>query len=197
MKKKLLLLIGFVILVSVGFLYPKNMVHFEAEKDNSGALQMASETNFDHINSVFAEKVSSYNTYGVYPQLYKPSLQATFYGIILINNLGKLDQTKKPDLINYLMSHYNVTTGLFMDKYSYRYLDTDFSQIYYPLTSVLEVNSYAVLALDRLDALGLIDVNKMVSFIWSCYNPISSGFIGQPYSSDLEDYFKVSTADNT
>ncbi|KKM99070.1 hypothetical protein LCGC14_1151550, partial [marine sediment metagenome] len=197
MKKKLLLLIGFVILVSVGFLYPKNMVQFEVEKNSSGSLQMASETNFDHINSAFAEKVNSYDAYEVYPQLYKPSLQATFYGIISLDNLGKLDQAKKTDLINYIMSHYNVTTGLFMDKYAYRYLDTDFSQIYYPLTSVLEVNSYAVFALDRLNNLGLIDVNKMVNFIWSCYNPVSSGFIGQPYSSDLEDYFKVSTADNT
>ncbi|KKL91860.1 hypothetical protein LCGC14_1890470, partial [marine sediment metagenome] len=84
-----------------------------------------------------------------------------------------------------------------MDKYAYRYLDTDFSQVYYPLTSVLEVNSYAVLALERLGALGLIDINKMINFLWSCYNPITSGFIGQPYSSDLDDFFKVSTADNT
>ncbi|KKK84043.1 hypothetical protein LCGC14_2787320, partial [marine sediment metagenome] len=29
------------------------------------------------------------------------------------------------------------------------------------------------------------------------YNPITSGFIGQTYSSDLDDYFRVSTADNT
>ena len=146
MKKKLLLLIGLVILVSVGLLYPKNMVQFEGEKNNSGSLQMASETNFDNINSVFAEKVNSYNIYGVYPQLYKPSLQATFYGIILLDNLGKLDQAKKTDFINYIMSHYNETTKLFMDKYAYRYLDTDFSQIYYPtltrITSPMSNNNF-------------------------------------------------------
>ncbi|KKL28373.1 hypothetical protein LCGC14_2375790, partial [marine sediment metagenome] len=114
-----------------------------------------------------------------------------------LDNLGKLDQAEKTDIIDYIMEHYNESSGLFMDKYAYRYLDTDFSQIYYPLTSVLEVNSYAVLALDRLDALNLVDVNKMVSFLWSCYNPITSGFIGQSYSSALRGYFKVSTMDNT
>ncbi|KKL94406.1 hypothetical protein LCGC14_1864980 [marine sediment metagenome] len=197
MKKKLILLSGCILLIFMGSFYSKNIVQFEGEKINSESLQMSSEANFDNINSVFAEKVSSYDTYGVYPQLYKPSLQATFYGIISIDSLGKLDQAKKTPLIDYIMSHYNESSGLFMDKYAYRYLDTDFSQIYYPLTSVLEVNSYAVLALDRLDALGLIDVNKMVSFIWSCYDPVSSGFIGQPYSPILDDFFKVSTADNT
>ncbi len=197
MKKKLLLLIGCVILVFMGTFYPKNIVQFEGEKISSESLQMSSEANFDNINSVFVEKVNSYDTYGVYPQIYKSSLQATFYGIISIDTLGKLDQAKKTPLIDYIMSHYNESSGLFMDKYAYRYLDTDFSQIYYPLTSVLEVNSYAILALERLDALSLIDINKMINFFWSCYNPVSSGFIGQPYSPTLDDYFKVSTADNT
>ncbi|KKN27967.1 hypothetical protein LCGC14_0859100 [marine sediment metagenome] len=184
-------------LVCTGYFFPKNIVQTEGINTSSESLQMSSKSNYNNIDSVFSEKLNSYNAYGVYPQLYEPSLQATFYGVATLDSLGKLDQAKKTALINYIMSHYNESSGLFMDKYAYRYLDTDFTQIYYPLTSVLEVNSYAVLALDRLDALGLIDVNKMISFIWSCYNPVSSGFIGQPYSSDIDDFFKVSTADNT
>jgi len=185
------------LLVCTGYFFPKNIVQTEGINTSSESLQMSSKSNYNNIDSVFSEKLNSYNAYGVYPQLYEPSLQATFYGVATLDSLGKLDQAKKTALINYIMSHYNESSGLFMDKYAYRYLDTDFTQIYYPLTSVLEVNSYAVLALDRLDALGLIDVNKMISFIWSCYNPVSSGFIGQPYSSDIDDFFKVSTADNT
>ncbi|KKM68165.1 hypothetical protein LCGC14_1463590, partial [marine sediment metagenome] len=114
-----------------------------------------------------------------------------------LDNLGKLDQAEKTDIIDYIMEHYNESSGIFLDKYAYRYLDMDFSQVYYPLSTVLEVNSYSILALERLGALGLIDVNKMINFLWSCYNPVSSGFIGQPYSSALRGYFNISTIDNT
>ncbi|HEC37260.1 hypothetical protein LCGC14_0796440 [marine sediment metagenome] len=197
MKRKLLLLMGCVILVSVGLFYPKNVVQTEGVNTSSGSLKMSSKSNYNNINSVFTEKRNSYNAYGIYPQLYEPSLQATFYGVETLYSLGKLDQTNMTAIIDFIMKHYNESSGLFMDKYAYRYLDTDFSQIYYPLTTVLEVNSYAVLALERLGALGLININEMVNFLWSCYNPISSGFIGQPYFSTLDDYFKVSTVDNT
>jgi hypothetical protein len=84
-----------------------------------------------------------------------------------------------------------------MDKLAYRYLDTDFTKAFYPLSSVLEVNCYAVLSLDILGRLNLIDVQKMIEFIWDCYNPTEHGFIGQAYSVSLDNNFKVSTADNT
>ena len=197
MKRKLLFLLGCVLLLSVGSFFPKDIDHLQGEGIGSESLLMASKTNHNNINSVFAEKLSSYNTYGVYPQLYESSLQATFYGVATLDNLGKLDQTEKTDIIDYIMEHYNESSGIFLDKYAYRYLDMDFSQVYYPLSTVLEVNSYSILALERLGALGLIDVNKMINFLWSCYNPVSSGFIGQPYSSALRGYFNISTIDNT
>jgi len=197
MKRKLLLLLGCVILLSVGSFFPKDINQLQEEGIGSESLLLASETNYNNINSVFAEKLSSYNTYGVYPQLYESSLQATFYGVATLDNLGKLDQAEKTDIIDYIMEHYNESSGIFLDKYAYRYLDMDFSQVYYPLSTVLEVNSYSILALERLGALGLIDVNKMINFLWSCYNPVSSGFIGQPYSSALRGYFNISTIDNT
>ena len=197
MKRKLLFLLGCVLLLCVGYFIPKDIDQSKGEGIGSESLLLASETNYNNINSVFAEKLSSYNTYGVYPQRYEPSLQATFYGVATLDNLGKLDQAEKTDIIDYIMEHYNESSGLFMDKYAYRYLDTDFSQVYYPLNTVLEVNSYSILALERLGALGLVDVNKMITFLWSCYNPVSSGFIGQPYSSALRGYFNISTIDNT
>jgi len=97
------------------------------------------------------------------------------------------------------MSTYNSSTHLFMDKYAYRYLDTDFTQDshYRPLTSILEVNCYAILSLELFNALDLIDIDASIDFIWSCYNPTTSGFIGQPYSPSLEYYAKISTMDNT
>jgi len=195
MKKKILFLLGVIVLVCIGVFYPN--YGNQSEDHDLSPLQMASINNYDSISTVFSEKLDSYNIYGIYPQLYSPSLQAIFYGVSTLDILGKLEQENTTSIIDSIMNHYNETSGLFMDKYAYRYLDTDFSQAYYPLTSVLEVNSYAVLALERLGALGLININKMINFLWSCYNPITSGFIGQPYSPTLDDFFKVSTADNT
>ncbi|MCK4781131.1 MAG: hypothetical protein KAT57_13105, partial [Candidatus Lokiarchaeota archaeon] len=97
------------------------------------------------------------------------------------------------------MSHYDSNSHIFMDKYSYRYLDTDFSQGYYPFTSVLEVNCYALLSLDILGQLGLINTQHSIDFIWSCYNPEGpeNGFIGQSNNPNLIEEFKIATIDNT
>ncbi|MHA1376503.1 MAG: prenyltransferase/squalene oxidase repeat-containing protein, partial [Promethearchaeota archaeon] len=56
-----------------------------------------------------------------------------------------------------------------------------------------------ILALDILGSLHLINFQKAIDFIWSCYNPEGNenGFIGQPYDASLEKKFKVATADNT
>lgn len=89
---------------------------------------------------------------------------------------------------------------MFIDKYAYRYLDsdlTDFENIY-PYSSLLEVNCYALLSLDILDLLeSTIDTQEAISFILSCYNPSMGGFIGQPYSSELHPFFKEATAEMT
>jgi len=45
--------------------------------------------------------------------------------------------------------------------------------------------------------LNLVDTQELINFIWSCYNPVTSGFIGQTYDTGLESRFKVSTMDNT
>ena len=43
----------------------------------------------------------------------------------------------------------------------------------------------------------LIDIPDAKNFIRDCYNPDTSGFIGQPYSPSLHPSFKLSTLDNT
>ena len=96
--------------------------------------------------------------------------------IIEIKKL-ELDTINQTAIIDYIMAQYDENSGLFMDKYAYRYLDTDFSQTYYPYTSVLEVNCYAILSLAVLDRLDLINSQDFVNFVWSCYNPSGSGFI--------------------
>jgi len=159
---------------------------------------LSSLTNFNIINSIFDDKINKYNTYGFFPQMYEPSLQATYYGLFILDAIGKLDMINETQMINYIMSAYNEETKIFMDSYALRYLDNDFNQAwFYPLTSLLEVNCYAIQSLALLGVLNLIDVAASIDFIKSCYNPVSSGFIGQPFSYDLEYYAKISSMDNT
>ncbi len=75
----------------------------------------------------------------------------------------------------------------------------NFPQMYYPLSSMLEIHCYAVLSLDILGRLDLINPQPSINFIWSCLNPEGdeNGFIGQPYDEKLVSEFKVATMDNT
>ncbi len=157
----------------------------------------SAESTYQIINEIFENKASSYATEGYFPQLYESSLQATYYGLSILQSLGKIDTINTSKITNYIMSHYNSSSGVFMDAYASRYLGTDFSQSYYPLSTILEVHCYALLSLSFLGKLGLINTGKSIDFLWSCYNPLTSGFIGQPYDSSLEDEFKIATMDNT
>ncbi|MFX1375188.1 MAG: hypothetical protein ACFFA0_05195 [Promethearchaeota archaeon] len=161
-------------------------------------LEGASEDNYDNINSIFTRKIADYNAYGFFPQLYEPSLQATYYGLYILDVLGKLEQVNETQIIDYIMNTYNSSSHLFMDKYTHRYLDTDFTkQFRYPLTSLLQIHCYGILSLDLLNALDLIDLEESKEFIWSCYNNLTSGFIGEPFDLSSDYYAKISTIDNT
>lgn len=173
------------------------MVIFDRSNSKLNTPIVSSGSNRDLIDSVFDAKVLEYQDLEYFKQLHEPSLQATYEALYILDALGKLDRVNQTASINYVMSHYDIGVNRFMDTLAFRYLDTNFSQMYYPLSSVLEANCYAVLSLDILGSLDLIDGQEMINFIWSCYNPVSSGFIGQSYDADLEDGFKTSTADNT
>ncbi|MHA1660817.1 MAG: prenyltransferase/squalene oxidase repeat-containing protein, partial [Promethearchaeota archaeon] len=192
------------IVVSITFLIMLSFIVLDG--DNSTDLyqdtvqilpQTASCENNDNIESIFSAKLSNYSDLGYFPQIYESSLQATYYAIHALNTTEKLGEINQTKIVNYIMTHYNSSSHIFMDKYAYRYLDTDISKVYYPLSSVLEINCYAILSLDILGQLDLIEIQDSIDFIWSCYNPATSGFIGQPYDSSLPDFFKTSTMDNT
>ncbi|MFX0034243.1 MAG: hypothetical protein ACFE9I_01220 [Candidatus Hermodarchaeota archaeon] len=158
---------------------------------------LSTSNNKDHINDIINSKISQYYSQGYFSQLYKPSIQAAYHVLFILHALDKLDGINQSWFVEYIISHYDPESYIFMDELAYRYLNADFSQKYYPLSTVLEINCYAVLSLEILNALDEIDIPEMISFIWSCYNDVSSGFIGQPYDSALEEEFKVATADNT
>ena len=169
------------------------------ENESQAPLTSSPTNNYEIIEEIFTQNLAKYSSMGYFPQLYEPSLQATYYALYILEALGNLDQINQSSITDYIMSHYDSYSHIFLDKYSYRYLDTDFSQGYYALTSILEVNCYALLSLDILGQLGIIDTQDSIDFIWSCYNPEGSenGFIGQPYSPNLIEEFKIATMDNT
>jgi hypothetical protein len=154
--------------------------------------------NYETIESVFAQKLTDYSQLGYFPQYYEPSLQATYYALYILEALGKLEQIDQGHVLDYIMAHYNEETQIFMDKYSYRYLDTIFPNLYSPYTSVLQINCYAILSLDILNRLYMIDIQDSIDLIWSCFNPegTENGFIGQPYDPTLSYGFKTATMDN-
>ena len=161
---------------------------------------LSSDQNYINIEEIFSEKLSDFSTQGYFPEIYFPSLHATYYAVYILNAIGELGSINETQIVNFVMSYYNESFDFFIDDYAQRYLDIDFSDIlysYFPFTTLLEVNSYAIMTLDMLGNLSLIDRQGAVDFIWSCYNPVTGGFIGRPYDSSLSAEFKIPTMDNT
>jgi len=152
-------------------------------------------SNYEIIEEVFTELLDQYSTQGYFSQVYEPSLQATYYALYVLDAIGKLDQINQTEVTEYIMAHYDNTNHIFTDQYSNRYLKNFL--YYYPLITLLEANCYALLSLEILNRMDLIDLQISIDYIWCCYNPITSGFIGQPYDSALQDPFNISTLDNT
>ena len=131
-------------------------------------LPSSAESNYQIINEIFNNKANSYEDDGFFPQLYEHSLQATYYGLFILNTIGKIETVNKSKIAGYIMSNYNSSLGIFMDDYASRYMGTDFSYIYYPLSTVLEVNCYALLSLSLLGtSIGLSeDDNSQTVYSW-------------------------------
>jgi hypothetical protein len=155
--------------------------------------------NYETIESIFAQKLTDYSQLGYFPQYYEPSIQATYYALYILEAIGLLNQIDQGHVLDYILSHYNEKMQMFMDVYSYRYLDTIFPNMYNPYSSVLQVNCYAILSLAILNRLYMIDIQDSVDLIWSCFNPegTENGFIGQPYDPMLSYGFKTATMDNS
>ena len=164
---------------------------------NLDNLRSSDGTNREIIESIFDSKNDDYSTYGYYPQIYSDSLQATYYALSILDFIGKLSEIDQGEVSSYIMSFYNSSSHQFVDSSAKRYLSSEIPILYLPLTTLLEINCYAVLSLDILNTLSLIDTAEIVDFIWDCYHPSLHGFIGQPYDASLEEGFKFPTMDNT
>ncbi len=172
---------------------------YESEiKSPESIPKIATGDNYQAIDDMFSAKLNEYSTNGFFNQIYEPSLQATYYALYILKALDMIDSVDKIAISNYIMSYYNTTTRIFTDDYAYRYMDTDPNNPYYPFTTLLEVNCYAVLSLALLDQLPSLDIQRdIINFILSCYHPDIHGFIGQPYGDCPSGTLKIPTMDNT
>ncbi|TXT57099.1 MAG: hypothetical protein BAJALOKI2v1_540001, partial [Promethearchaeota archaeon] len=151
--------------------------------------------NREIIEELLNAKLQNYSDLGYFPQYYEPSLQAIYYIVSVLSAINGLNDVNISRITDFVMDHYDSDTDMFIDEYALRYLDTDDNQLIYPYTSLLQVNCYAILTLNLLNKIDLIDTQAFIDFIWSCFNYEYGGFIGQPYSADLESYFKVPALD--
>ena len=154
-------------------------------------------TNLDIINTIFDSKNDNYSSSGYYPQIYSSSMQATYYALSTLEAIERIEEIDQQRAIDYIMSFYNSSSYQFLDENALRYLASEIPRKYLPLSTLLEVNCYAVLSLSILNGLNQIDTDEIINFIWDCYHPNLHGFIGKPYDSSIEEGFKVPTADNT
>ncbi len=154
-------------------------------------------SNLEILEAMFDAKNAEYAINGYYSQIYSDSLQATYYALFVLNAIGRLGDIDQQAVIDYIMTFYNLSTDIFSDENSKRYFASKIPGRYFPLSTLLEVNCYAVLSLNILNSFDSIDISKMTDFIWDCYHPVLHGFIGQPYHDSLDEGFKVPTADNT
>ncbi len=200
-RKKNLVLVSVVLVLALSYFLTPNIISVknpdELQNENFDLLATSDASNLELLESIFDARNSEYSINGYYPQIYSDSLQATYYALYTLNSIGKLGDIDQQATINYVMSFYNYSSHVFSDENSDRYLASKIPGRYYPLSTLLEVNCYAVLSLKILDDVSAINVNEMLTYIWSCYHPVLYGFIGQPYDSSLEEGFKVPTADNT
>ena len=199
-KKKTIVLIGVISIFLACFLSATNgstTVPTNVTGVGFESLNASDANNLDIINEIFDSKSADFSSNGYYSQIYSGSLQATYYALYILDSIGKLDEIDQEKAINYVMSHYNSSTYQFVDDSAKRYLSSIIPTFYWPLTTLLEVNCYAVLSLDVLNSLHLIDTAETIDFIWDCYHPDLHGFIGQPYDASLDEGFKIPTADNT
>ncbi|TFG26076.1 MAG: hypothetical protein EU533_00045 [Promethearchaeota archaeon] len=211
-KKKIwvILVIGFLSINTLNITIELNQVRRDSgysqlyhikEPENFTPKASASQ-NFEIINEIFTSKLADFAAYNQFPETYKPSIQATYYALYILDALGYIDQINPQDITNYIMRYYDPESHIFMDEYAYRYLDDTFSTgyyRYYTYSSILEINCYAILSLILIDRLDLIDIQDAIDFIWSCLNPENStnGFIGQPYEPNLRYDYNLASMDNT
>ncbi len=199
--KKHLVLVSIVLIVVLACVSTIGVRTFanpsETQNENFDLLATSDASNLETLQSVFDAKNADYATYGYYPQIYSDSLQATYYAIYVLDAIGKLGDIDQQAVINYVLSFYNSSSHIFSDKNSDRYLASKIPGRYYPLSTLLQVNCYAVLSLNILNAVNSINIADMIDFIWDSYHPYLYGFIGQSYDSSLEEGFKIPTADNT
>ena len=71
--------------------------------------------NGNDIEAIFGRKLDDYDNLGYFSQIYESSLQATYYGLYILEALGKLSDINQTKIIDYILDHYSEYFHIFTD----------------------------------------------------------------------------------
>jgi len=61
-------------------------------------------TNLEIIDAIFDSKNSNYSSKGYYPQIYSPSLQASYYALSILDAIDRVDEIDQLKVRDYILS---------------------------------------------------------------------------------------------
>ncbi|GAG31095.1 unnamed protein product, partial [marine sediment metagenome] len=103
--KQKIALFGIVIL-TIGILASAEF-HFNNVNNNhynvEQSLHSSAQQYRNDLDSIFIGKITDYSTMGYFPQIYEPSLQATYYALAIYDALDSLDQINSNELLDYIL----------------------------------------------------------------------------------------------
>ncbi len=168
-KKKPRVLVSVVLIVVLAYFSTVGIksvtTHNDRQNEDFDLLAISDASNLEILQSVFDAKNADYATYGYYTQIYSSSLQATYYALYVLDAIGKLGEINQQAVIDYILSFYNSSSSIFSDENSQRYFASKIPGRYYPLSTLLQVNCYAVLSLDILNSINSIDIVEIIDFV--------------------------------
>ena len=107
-KNKIIVLVLMVVVCQIIFTFQINNIKYrvdsvydlqyysdKVESRTRNQPKISTCKNIENIEAVFDRKLSDYELYGYFPQIYEPSLQATYYGLYILDALGRLGEINK------------------------------------------------------------------------------------------------------
>ena len=89
-----LCLLGLFISVNLILFFSIPSFNFSFEENTSNPINInpmiSVENAYDSIDEILDAKISNFSTNGYFPQVYQPSLQGTYYGLYILDKIGRL-----------------------------------------------------------------------------------------------------------
>lgn len=138
---------------------------------------LSSVTNLSILADYIADlQIYEWHGKGSFKYSFHPDIESTYYGYMILQLVKKENLVNITSIINYLSSSYNLTEGSFTNTWNnMEILST---------TSKSCATSFAVIILNQINNLELINTTKVVDFLAACQDA-SGGFADYPRSTKV------------